>query len=163
MSSYHDRRSNPPSLSYRYLILGSTGGLIAFPYLVLSSLLIVGAVAAQLHTMTDCFLCVLNWVVLPLFIFVTFVSYVSLSVISIAASANADFCGGESSTPDQVLVDIMFRSGFEEDDLFFQTVRYYANQCTPSAVTDPFLFLRGFDGSIVSIHCVVLFLVASEK
>ena len=111
----------------------------------------VGAIAAQLHAMTDCFLCVLNWVVLPLFVFVTFVSFVMLSMMSIAASANADFCGGESSTPDQVLVDIMFRSGFDEDDLFYQMVRYYTNQCTAAAVTDPFLFLRGFDGSIVSI------------
>ena len=133
-----------------YLLMCITGGLIAFPYLVLSSLMMIGAIAAQLHAMTDCFLCVLNWVILPLFIFITFVSFVMLSMMSIAASANADFCGGESSTPDQVLIDIMFRSGFDEDDLFFQMVRYYTNQCTAAAVTDPFLFLRGFDGSIVS-------------
>ena len=130
--------------------ISNTGGLIAFPYLVLSSLMMVGAIAAQLHAMTDCFLCVLNWLVLPIFIFVTFVSYIFLGLMSIAASANADFCGGESSTPDQVILDVMFRSGFAKDDLFFETVRYYANQCTPESLTDPFIFLRLFDGSLVS-------------
>ena len=113
--------------------------------------MMVGVVAAQLNTMTECFLCVLNWAVLPLFIFVTIMAYVALGAISIAVSLNADFCGGESGTPDQVLIDLMIRSGFTEDDLFFQTVRYYANQCTQLAVTDPFVFLRGFDGTIVRI------------
>lgn len=125
------------------------GGLVAFPFLVLASLMMVGAVAAQFNTMTECFLCVLNWVVLPLFIFVTIMAYIALGVISIAAAVNADFCGGESGTPDQVLINLMSRSGFSEDDLFFQIVRYYANQCTQLAVTDPFLFLRNFDGTIV--------------
>ena len=115
--------------------------------------MMVGVVAAQLNTMTECFLCVLNWFVLPLFIFVTIMAYVALGAVSIAVSLNADFCGGESSTPDQVLIDFMSRSGYNETDLFFQTVRYYTNQCTQLAVTDPFLFLRSFDGAVVS-YCI---------
>lgn len=111
--------------------------------------MMVGVVAAQLGTMTDCFLCVLNWVVLPLFIFVVIMSYVLLGGMSIGAAVNADFCGGESSTPDQVLVNLMINSGFSQTDLFFQTVRYYANQCTVEAKTDPYLFLRNFDAAIV--------------
>lgn len=125
------------------------GGLIAFPYLVLSSLMMVGVVAAQLNAMTDCFLCVLNWVILPIFMFVTLMSYVGLVTMSIVSSANADFCGGASSTPDQVILDAMFRSGFAEDDLFYQITRYYANQCTSEAIIDPFIFLRSFDGALI--------------
>ena len=131
------------------------GGLVAFPFLILASLMMVGVVAAQFNTMTECFLCVLNWFVLPLFIFVTIMAYVALGAVSIAVAFNADFCGGESSNPDQVLIDLMSRSGFSENDLFFQTVRYYAYQCTPLAVTDPFLFIRNFDGTIVSSRNVV--------
>jgi hypothetical protein len=117
--------------------------------------MMVGAVAAQLNTMSECFLCVLNWVLLPLYIFLTVLTYVSLGIIAIAASSNADFCGGETSTPDQVLVDLMVRSGFKQDDLFFQTMRYYAYQCTARAETDPFLFLRTFSGLMASIEAVV--------
>ena len=127
------------------------GGLLAFPYLILASLMMVGAFAAQIDAVTDCFLCVLNWVILPIYIFLTIMTYVALGVISIAASVNADFCGGESSSPDQVIVNLMTRSGSDESDLFFQTVRYYAYQCTIRAQTDPFLFLRSFDESIVSL------------
>ena len=70
--------------------------------------------------------------------------------MAIFASVNADFCGGLSSTPDQVIVDILFRSGFEPDDLFYKTARYYAFQCTRRAQEDPFLFLRQYDAEIVS-------------
>ena len=116
----------------------------------------VGALAAQFNIMTECFLCLLNWVVLPIFIFVTNVSYIFLGLISIAASMNADFCGGEtSSTPDKVIVDFMFRSGYKEDDMLFQTVRYYAFQCTREAGVDPFAFLRSFVVSIVSTPLLV--------
>jgi hypothetical protein len=128
---------------------------VAFPFLVLSSLIMIGAVAAQLNSMSDCFLCVLNWVLLPLYIFVTILSYVFLGIMAIAASSNADFCGGEASTPDQVLMDLMVRSGFKQEDLFFQTVRYYAYQCTARAETDPFLFLRTFSGLIVSLVTLI--------
>jgi len=127
-----------------------TGGLIAFPYLILSALMMAGALAAQLNTMTDCFLCVLNWVILPLFMFVTFATFIFLVLISFAASMNADFCGGENSTPDKVIMDFMFRSGEDPEGFLYQIVRYYANQCTENAQTDPFVFLRGFSGSLVS-------------
>jgi hypothetical protein len=144
------------SSTYHYFsFLFLLGGLVAFPFLVLSSIMMVGAVAAQLGTMSDCFLCVLNWVLLPLYIFLTVLTYVFLGIIAIAASSNADFCGGETGTPDQVIIDLMERSGFKQDDLFFQTVRYYAYQCTARAETDPFLFLRTFSGLIVSIKLVV--------
>jgi hypothetical protein len=152
MSGWVRNYIRTPILSFALVLTNlvfSTGGLVAFPYLILASLMMVGAVAAQLNTMTECFLCVLNWVVLPLFVFVTIMAYIALGAISIAASVNADFCGGQSTTPDQVLVDLMSRSGFAEDDFLFQTVRYYANQCTQVAVTDPFLFIRSFGGTVV--------------
>ncbi|CAB9530207.1 expressed unknown protein [Seminavis robusta] len=142
-------RSMAEAESYEWL-----AGLIAFPYMLLASLMILGAFAAQLDAMTECFLCMLNWVILPLYIFVTIFSYIVLAVAAIAASLNADFCGGETSSPDQVLVDLLFRSGFQEDGLLFQTVRYYAYQCTARAEVDPFMFLRSFDGVIVSFTCV---------
>ncbi|CAB9498386.1 expressed unknown protein [Seminavis robusta] len=126
----------------------SNGGLVAFPYLILASAMIVGAVTAQANSMTDCFLCVLNWVVLPLYIFQTVLSYIALGVVAIGASLNADFCGGQTRSPDQVMLDTMFRLGFKEDGLLFQIVRYYAYQCTERAEVDPFLFLRKFDSSI---------------
>jgi len=112
--------------------------------------MMAGALAAQLNTMTDCFLCVLNWVILPLFMFVTFATFIFLVLISFAASMNADFCGGENSTPDKVIMDFMFRSGEDPEGFLYQIVRYYANQCTENAQTDPFVFLRGFSGSLVS-------------
>lgn len=115
----------------------------------------VGVVAAQLNTMTECYLCVLNWVILPLFIFCTILAYTSLGAISIAASVSADFCGGESSTPDEVLIDLMSRSGWKEDSFVYQTVRYYANQCTEQSKVDPFAFIRGFNGTIVQGQAVV--------
>jgi len=117
--------------------------------------MMIGTIAGQGHIMTDCFLCFLNWFILPLFIFLVNVSYVILGLVSIGASVNADFCGGESSTPDQVIVDWMFRSGYNETDPLFQTVRYYAFQCTEQAEIDPFLFLRTFDAQTVRLLCHV--------
>lgn len=139
--------------TYLHFVERAAIGGLAFPYLVLTSLMMVGTIAAQAHVMTDCFVGFLSWGVLPLFIFVTVVSYVACSLISIFASMNADFCGGDSKTPDQVVMDILYRSGFSEDDLFYKTVRYYAFQCTEQAQEDPFLFLRQYDAQIVSMEC----------
>lgn len=127
-----------------------TGGLVAFPYLVLGSLMLVGCVAAQGHVMTDCYLCFLDWVVLPLFILVTIASYVILTIISIGTSVNADFCGGQGGTPDMVIVSSLDAVGFDQSDMFYKTVRYIVYQCTAAAQEDPFLFLREYDANIVS-------------
>ncbi|CAB9498380.1 expressed unknown protein [Seminavis robusta] len=124
------------------------GGLVTLPYLILATLMMVATVAAQANSMTDCYLCILDWIVLPLYILVTIFSYVALVVALIGASLNADFCGGKTSSPDQVMLDVMFRLGFKEDGLLFQAVRYYAYQCTERAEVDPFLFLRNFDVAI---------------
>lgn len=129
------------------------GNLIALPYLVLGSLMLIGTVAAQKNVMPSCFLCFLNWVVLPIFVLVTLLSTIVCIVLMVTAAVNADFCGADNSTPDQTILDLMVNSGnFDTTDSTYTMTEFFLLQCTARAFEDPLMELRQQDNDIVSTY-----------
>lgn len=68
----------------------------------------------------------LVWLLVPLFIALLVVSTVGTSSIGMAVSLNADFCsGGDSSSPEGTIEEIILSKDVTVDDLSYQSFVYY--------------------------------------
>jgi hypothetical protein len=120
--------------------------IVIIPYIIIPSLLLAGVALAWLEMDVPRYRCLLSWLVLPIFIFLTLFAALLSCGMMIAASANADFCsGGTSKTPDGTVFEILSKRGYTEDDLVFQIVDWYVGQCISS---DPFGFVTQYSDEI---------------
>jgi len=124
-------------------------GFVAIPLILLPSLLILGAFAAQLTFMNPSWLCLINWLFLPIFLLWLILALVGAAFIGVMATASADFCTGPTDgTPDSTVLTIVENVGYDPSSFIFESTRYYVNQCTIAAETDPLLFLRGYENTL---------------
>ena len=124
------------------------GMFFVLPLVLLTAVLMAGAMAAQGHVMNGCCQFLLSSVVLPLFILWIVASFVGCAFMASSASANADLCVG---SPDSTILTSAQNAGLQEDSVEYEIARYYLKQCTAEAQVDPFLFLRTHDAEIVSL------------
>jgi len=129
--------------------VGWLWAFIAIPLILLPSLLILGAFAAQLTFMNPSWVCLINWLLLPIFLLWLMLALISAAFIGVMATASADFCTGPTNgTPDSTVLRIVENSGYDPSSFIFESTRYYVNQCTIAAETDPLLFLRDYDKTV---------------
>ena len=122
------------------------GMFFVLPLVLLTAVLMAGAMAAQGHVMNGCCQFILSSVILPLFILWIVASFVGCAFMAASASANADLCVG---SPDNTILMSARNAGLQEDSIEYEIARYYLKQCTADAQVDPFLFLRTHDAEIV--------------
>ena len=92
----------------------------------------------------------LHWAVLPAFVVLTAISILICTAFLVSAAANADFCGGQDSTPDKALLGMLVHSNvFAPDQFQYKAAEYYAFQCTNRTTEDALLPLREYENDIV--------------
>ncbi|KAL7579429.1 hypothetical protein ACA910_014093 [Epithemia clementina (nom. ined.)] len=126
--------------------------IVILPYTMLPSLMIVAATLAMFDVSSCFFSCLINWLVLPLFILVTMGAFAVAGGMSIMAGINSDFClpgGRPGSSPDESILSIMRVLGYEENFLPYQVANFYIRQCTLN-VTDPWLDIRKYEPTLVN-------------
>jgi len=121
--------------------------VVVIPFVLLPSFLLVGVLMAWFNASIGFYTCLLSWLILPLFIIATIVAIISCASTAYLAVANADFCsGGINQTPDGTVMEILRRQNFTQQDIVFQAVEYYVNECKPE---DPWQFIRDYQTRVV--------------
>lgn len=72
-----------------------------------------------------------------------------------------DFCsGGTDMTPNESVDAMLINQGYTSDDVLFQAIKYYTNQCM-DASGNPFVFIQAFNQQISEANVQVAALDAS--
>lgn len=132
-------------------LLGWKSMILLIPYTIICALLMAGTVMAFFDVSFTGLSCMIDYLLLPIFIIMTAGACVLASLTALAAGVNSDFClpgGDENASPDENVVGIMFAEGYVEEDFELQMVRYFAEQC--SSETNPFEPLETYIYEMVS-------------
>ena len=124
--------------------------LILIVYTLIPCLLVSAAILAHFDIESPCFYSSVDYIVLPLFIFMVLVCVVVSCAMLAVAAVNSDFClpGGRPEdtypgiSPDTSVLRFLDANGFvgEKDDLR-RVADWYINQCQTEEADDPFDFM----------------------
>ena len=122
--------------------------IVLIPYILIPVLLVGGVALAWLNIDIPMIRSLLSWLILPIFIIEVVFAYILSSGILIAASGNADFCsGGEQHVPDATVIQIIENLGYDTNDLVFQIVAFYIDQCVTD---DPFKLINTYKDELTA-------------
>ena len=132
--------------------LGWKSMILLIPYTAITALLMSATVMAFFDVSFTGIRCMIDWVLLPIFILMTAGACVLASFSALVAGVNSDFClpgGDESASPDENIVGIMVAEGYQPEDFEFRMVRYFVEQCTSE--DNPFAKLTEYLPDMVRI------------
>jgi hypothetical protein len=122
--------------------------LLILPWIIIPSVMSIGVLMASCHVSSPFVENLMMWMFLPMLTILTIASVVLAALISLYAVGNADFCyGGSQDTPDESVVKIVNSQGYVTNDIMYQALNFYINQCRiPS--DNPFSFLELYQEEI---------------
>jgi hypothetical protein len=127
--------------------------MFVVPFSIFAFLYLVGVALVWLDRNVTWYICILSWVVLPLFTILIIICFLCSGAIAIGASANADFCsGGTDNTPGGTITEIMALNGFSTEDIVFQVVEYYIQQCV---TTNPLGIILDYEVELEQVNATV--------
>lgn len=131
--------------------------LALIPYTIVPALLMGGVLMALFDVSLPGYICVLNWVLLPLFVLLVILAWVVASGMIVAGGMNGDFClpGGyyEGNPPDGTIRNIMAALGYNLNSTEYEIVDFYISQCRQD---DPFGFVESAEPQLLQAQSKIV-------
>jgi hypothetical protein len=120
---------------------------IMLPYFIVPAFMVVAVIMGWFDVFSEGYYTFMTWFILPLMVLMTMFAFVASGWVVLSVEGNSDFC---YETPEQNIQKIMAQYSLTDGQMYYDTVMFYAQQCSSTA--NPWTFLETYHTQLVSIE-----------
>ena len=116
-----------------------------FPFFIIPAFLLVAVGMGWYDVFSEGYFTFMTWIIVPLFVLMTMFAFFAAGWSVLSVEANSDFC---YPTPEQNIELILGQYGLQSGELYYDSLMFYAHQCSPSVVSNPLEFIETYYGQL---------------